>query len=277
MPRPGRAHDPDRAARRGLSARQRLAVIGALAIALLLSLGGAAAAGAFGGTVVASVASPAAAPSHSAGEPAETGRTSCGAVAHIGDSTSVGMTSRVWLPDAAQRLRDQYRDVGVRRALIDASGGRSIVEELPGQVNGYGVASAWYREGFRGCWVFALGTNDIANIAVGSTVGAQARISEMMAAAHGEPVLWVNTQTDLATGPWSERNMQRWNSALVAACQSHPNMRIFDWASLIRPSWHLPDGIHYTSAGYAIRAHDIARALARAFPADGRSPACVVR
>ena len=202
--------------------------------------------------------------------------TSCTSVAHIGDSTSVGMVSPTWLPNPAQRLAAQYQDVGVRNIRIDASGGRSIVEEMPGQINGYRVASAWYQAGFRGCWVFALGTNDTANVAAGSNVGLMARIQEMMAVAHGEPVMWVNTQTDLGTGPWSEANMQLWNQALLQAAKQYPNMRIFNWAGMVQPSWHLSDGIHYTSAGYAIRAAAIAGALAHAFPAGGHSASALV-
>src|SRR5580704_10363590 len=203
-------------------------------------------------------------------------RTSCTSVAHIGDSTSVGMVSATWLPDPAQRLAAQYGDVGVKHALIDASGGRSIVEQMPGQINGYRVASAWYQAGFRGCWVIALGTNDTANVAAGSNIGLLALIQEMMAAVHGEPVMWVNTQTDLSSGDWSEANMQAWNSALGQAAKQYPNMRIFNWASMVQPSWHLADGIHYTSAGYAIRAAAIAGALARAFPAGGHSASAIV-
>jgi hypothetical protein len=180
------------------------------------------------------------------------------------------------LPDPAQRLAAQYRDVGVQHVRIDASGGRSIVEQMPGQLNGYQVASAWYQAGFRGCWVFALGTNDTANVSVGSSVGIAARIQEMMSAAHGEPVMWVNSQTDLSSGPWSVANMQLWNNALVAACSAYPNMRIFNWAAMVQPGWHLNDGIHYTSAGYAIRARAIARALASAFPANRHDGRCVV-
>lgn len=278
-----------RGTRRLSSGRVRLAVVLLTVAAALLALAGAAGAGAFAsarggaahdgrvsGAAEAPPASQALAGPRAAGHSAGA-RTSCTSVAHIGDSTSVGMVSPATLPDPHLRLRDQYRDVGVRRALIDASGGRSIVEEMPGQVNGYRVATAWHQQGFRGCWVIALGTNDIANIAVGSAVGAQARIHEMMTAAHGEPVMWVDTQTDLSSGPWSESNMQRWNSALRAACSAYPNMRIFDWASMVRPAWHLPDGIHYTAAGYAIRARAIAHALVRAFPAHGHSDGCVVR
>jgi GDSL-like Lipase/Acylhydrolase family len=203
-------------------------------------------------------------------------KTSCTSVAHIGDSTSVGMVSPTWLPNPAQRLGAQYRDVGVQNTRIDASGGRSIVEEMPGQINGDRVASSWYQAGFRGCWVFALGTNDTANVAAGSNVGLLARIQEMMAAAHGQPVMWVNTQTDLTSGPWSEANMQLWNQALLQAAKQYPNMRIFNWAGMVQPSWHLNDGIHYTSAGYAIRAAAIAGALARAFPAGGHSTGVLV-
>ncbi len=186
------------------------------------------------------------------------------------------MVSSQWLPDPAQRLAAQYRDVGVRHAGIDASGGRSIVEEMPGQINGYRVATAWHNAGFRGCWVIALGTNDTANVAAGSNIGPAARIQEMMSAAHGEPVMWVNTQTDLSSGPWSEANMQLWNKALVQAAKHYPNLRIFDWAGMVRPAWHLSDGIHYTSAGYAIRAAAIAHALARAFPAGSHSTRALV-
>src|SRR6202042_1500544 len=201
---------------------------------------------------------------------------SCTTVGHIGDSTSVGMVSAPVLPDPAQRLAAQYTDVGVRHVWVDASGGRSIVEVLPGQVNGYNVASTWDTEGFRGCFVFALGTNDTANVSVGSNVSRMARIAEMMSAAHGQPVLWVNTHTLLSSGPWSEANMQAWNDDLRQACASYPNMRIFNWAGLDQPGWHLPDGIHYTPAGYAIRAAAIAHALALAFPRGGHSAGCVV-
>jgi hypothetical protein len=180
------------------------------------------------------------------------------------------------LPDPAQRLAAQYNGVGVRHLWVDASGGRSIVEVMPGQVNGYNVARAWDGHGFRGCFVFALGTNDTANVSVGSNVSRMARIDEMMSAAHGQPVMWVNTHTLLSAGPWSEANMQTWNEDLLHACARYPNMRIFNWAALDQSAWHLPDGIHYTPAGYAMRAAAIAHALAHAFPRGGHSTGCVV-
>jgi hypothetical protein len=272
---------------RGLRGTQRLGIVVGLAALLLVSLVGAAFGGVFTGGAHAGAArtqqrvAPAKAAKRASGraqataDPSEL-RTSCTSVAHIGDSTSVGMVSPTWLPNPAQRLAAQYSDVGVQHVQIDASGGRSIVEEMPDQLNGYKVATAWNQEGFRGCWVIALGTNDTANVAAGSNVGLMARIQEMMAAVHGEPVMWVNTQTDLSSGPWSEANMQLWNNALVQAAKQYPNMRIFNWAGMVQPEWHLSDGIHYTSAGYAIRATAIAQALARAFPAGGHSTSAIV-
>jgi hypothetical protein len=262
----------------GSTAGRRRVLLAAITVALAIALVSAAAAGVLASrsTVAAAARRPASVATQSPAAPGADPRTSCTSVAHIGDSTSVGMVSPAWLPDAAQRLAAQYRDVGVRQAQIDASGGRSIVEEMPGQQNGYRVASAWYRAGFRGCWVIALGTNDAANVAVGSTVGMLSRVREMMAAVHGEPVLWVNAETELQSGPWSDANMQLWNETLVRASKLYPNMRIFDWASLVQPGWHLADGIHYTSAGYAIRAAAIAHALASAFPAHGQNMTVVV-
>jgi peptidoglycan/LPS O-acetylase OafA/YrhL len=204
-------------------------------------------------------------------------RTSCRAVAHIGDSTSEGMVSADYLPDRAERLPEQYEDVGVRMVRTNISGGRSIVEVLPGQTNGYNAARYMIREGFRGCWVLALGTNDTADVAVGSNVGLATRIREMMSVTRGMPVMWVNVKTLLASGPYAESNMRQWNRALLQACASYPNMRVFDWAAIAKPRWFISDGIHYTSAGYAARARQIAHALARAFPLHGHSSGCVVK
>jgi hypothetical protein len=204
-------------------------------------------------------------------------RTSCRAVTHLGDSTSDGLVSSDYLPNPAQRIIARYEDVGVRSIRTDISGARSVVEVLPGQVNGYGAARAAVLAGFRGCWVIALGTNDTADVAVGSHVGLMTRIRRMMSAAHGEPVMWVNVKSLLVSGPYAEPNMLRWDQALIRACAAYPNMRIFDWASLARRRWFIPDGIHYTTPGYRARAKDIANALARAFPQTGQSPGCVVR
>ena len=160
---------------------------------------------------------------------------------------------------------------------MDASGGRSIVEALPGQVNGYNVAKAWRSAGYRGCWVIALGTNDAANVANGSAVDDAARINEMMSVANGQPVMWVNTVTTATSGFWANPNEQAWDRALTVAAARYPNMRIFDWSAVAQPSWFLPDGIHYNSFGCAMRAQAIADALAHAFPLNGHSKGDIVK
>jgi peptidoglycan/LPS O-acetylase OafA/YrhL len=203
--------------------------------------------------------------------------TSCQSVVHIGDSTSEGMIMTDYIPDAAQRLPAQYHDVGVKHVIDEISGARSIVEVLPGQVNAYNVAKNLIRGGYHGCWVFALGTNDTANVAIGSSVSRAARITEMMSLVRGEPVLWVNVRSLLDGGPYAESNMQLWDDALLRACSRYPNLRIYDWASVVRREWYISDGIHFTSQGYVARGHDIAHALAEAFPRRGQTTSCVVR
>ena len=203
-------------------------------------------------------------------------RTSCRSVAHIGDSTSDGLVSPDYLPNPAQRIPARYEDVGVQSVRTDISGARSVVEVLPGQVNGYDAARAMVTQGFRGCWVIALGTDDTADVAAGSQVGLMTRIRRMMSVANGEPVMWVNVKSLLVSGPYAESNMARWDRTLVQACARYPNLRIFNWAAVAKTRWFISDGIHYTSAGYAARAKMIADALARAFPQDGSSGGCVV-
>ncbi len=203
-------------------------------------------------------------------------RTSCTAVAHIGDSTSDGLVSPDYLPDPADRIQARYQDVGVQAVYTDITGARSIVETLPGTTNGYQAAQNLISQGFHGCWVIALGTNDTADVAVGSNVGLASRIAEMMQITNGEPVMWVNVISLLNSGPYSEADMQEWNSALMQACSRYSNMRVFNWAAVAQPSWFISDGIHYTSAGYEQRALDIADGLALAFPQGGKSKSCLV-
>jgi lysophospholipase L1-like esterase len=114
--------------------------------------------------------------------------------------------------------------------------------------------------------VLALGTNDTADLAVGSNVGMAARIQRMMSVIKGQPALWINVRSLVHAGPYAERNMQTWNGALLRACRRYPNMRVLNWAAMAKPSWFIADGIHYTSAGYVKRSALIARALAEAFP-----------
>ncbi len=205
-------------------------------------------------------------------------RTSCRGVIHIGDSTSEGLNSPRYLPDPRQRMNAQYARVGVVRRHFEIAGATSIVETLPGGANAFEVAQDRVRKGYRGCWVLALGTNDTADVFVGSGVSRDTRIRRMMYVLSDFRVLWVNVKSLRPDGPYSGPNMRLWNQALKRACSDYPNMRIYDWASVVRNSWFIPDGIHYYSQGYASRAYLIANALAKAFP-RGKDPSsgCMVR
>jgi peptidoglycan/LPS O-acetylase OafA/YrhL len=210
-------------------------------------------------------------------------RTSCRSVVHIGDSTSDGLISPDYLPDPRERIGARYAQVGVTTFISEISGARSIVETYEGYPNAYTVAQQLIKQGYHGCWVLALGTNDTADVAVGSSVGLATRIKEMMSLIGDQPVMWVNVKSLVADGPYSENNMLLWNEALLRACASYPDMRVYDWAAAVKDSWFISDGIHYTSAGYAARAYLIARALAAAFPDQGgaggagQPSSCLVR
>ena len=222
-------------------------------------------------------------PSHPRSHPSTTragaaSTTSCQAVTHIGDSTSEGMVSATVLPRPSQRLAAQYVRVGVDRVNLEISGGTSILETAePGQVNAYAVARRLVSHGYRGCWVLALGTNDTADVAVGSVENQAQRIDKMMSVLGSQPVMWVTVRSLLAAGPYAEANMQKWNAALVQACAAYPTMHVYDWASVVSRKWFLPDRVHYTSYGYAQRARRIANALITAFPKSSARSPCVVR
>jgi len=207
-------------------------------------------------------------------------RTSCRSVVHIGDSTSDGLISPDYLPDPRERIDARYAQVGVTTFIPEISGARSIVETYEGYPNAYTVAQQLIQQGYHGCWVLALGTNDTADVAVGSPVGLATRIKMMMSLIGNQPVMWVNVKSLVAYGPYSESDMLLWDEALLQACASYPNMRIYDWAAVVQDSWFISDGIHFTSAGYAARAYLIARALAAAFPDQGgagQPSSCLVR
>jgi hypothetical protein len=74
--------------------------------------------------------------------------------------------------------------------------------------------------------------------------------------------------------------MRRWNEDLLAACAKYPTMRVFDWAAHAKPSWFIPDHIHYTPQGYIHRTRAIAHALVKAFPSgqpQGTSTSAIAR
>lgn len=86
------------------------------------------------------------------------------------------------------------------RAEISAA--RSIVEIYQGHPTAQMAAEQLIRHGYHGCWVLALGTNDAANVAVGSYTSMATRIRWMMSVTRGQPAMWVNVKSLLAGGPY---------------------------------------------------------------------------
>jgi len=189
--------------------------------------------------------------------------TRCKLVAHVGDSLTA---------TTVEPLRAAYAKVGAK-ADIDAFGGRAVFEKLPADPkNGRQAVLDLHQEGFKGCWVVALGTNDTANVAAGASYTRAQSIDAMMKAIDPSakaPVLWVNTFTTKTSGFWSNDNMKLWNDELVQALARWPNLRVFDWGAIAKTGKApFKDGVHHTPAGYAVRNDAIARALVRAFPAN---------
>ena len=159
-------------------------------------------------------------------------RTSCRAVVHFGDSTSSGLISTDYLPDPGQRMAAQYARVGVRRSQFDITPATSIVETPKGTTDAFTLAQDLRHSGYRGCWVLALGTNDAADVYVGSNVGLSARIDRMMSTIGDQPVMWVNAKSlvamDQALGTTLERNGIHLEDAFNGTVVAAPRNRFSD-------------------------------------------------
>jgi hypothetical protein len=198
------------------------------------------------------------------------GHTSCQSVMHIGDSLTVGMMGTNQIPDPALRLDSQYRAVDVADPRVDGGVGRTIHEVSNNQKAGADVARQARADGFKGCWVVELGTNDAALLAAQkSTFGARQRIDEMMAIIGDEPVMWPTAVTQVDGGDYARANMEAWNSVLRDATKSYPNLMVYDWASVAQPNWFSSDGIHYTPEGFREMARLIPTELAKVLPRAG--------
>lgn len=204
------------------------------------------------------------------------GTTRCASVVQIGDSTSVGVDSPTKVPSPADTLSAQYKRVGVGSVDLDADGGRSIVGAVDGRPSAAEAVAAHLAKGETGCWVIAVGLEDAADIAKGSTVAADERIDRIMNQLRGQPVLWPTvTTSDATVRGYTAAAMAGFNNALRRAVVRYPNLAVYDWAAVAagQPDWFV-DGIHYTAAGTAARNTRFADALATAFPpGTGVTPA----
>lgn len=209
--------------------------------------------------------------------PSRVSKTSCARVVHIGESTSLGLVDPAYLPDRSARLPAQLRAHGVRGVGTDIRGARSIVERWHDEPNAQDAVQARIDDGYHGCWIIAMGTNDAANQAVGGVHPYSERIDLLMRRIGDQPVLWLTVKSLLRSGPYADSTMRAFDDALLDACSRYPNLRVYDWRAEVRDAWFVSDGIHFTTPGYAERAGRIADALARAYPVDAPpSAGCVV-
>ncbi len=202
-------------------------------------------------------------------------KTSCTTVVQIGDSTSVGMMSEDFLPDPADRVDAQYKEYGAQTAITDIHGGRSIFETPSGTVSVTDAVEQIKTDlgDEEACWVVAMGTNEVANIAAGSNYTLEQRIDYMMELVGDDPVLWPTVRTiPPAFGYYDNAEMQKMNVALDEAMNRYDNLWVYDWAAQSKDEWFQGDGIHFTTPGNRWRSAIFARAVATAFPAEGEAP-----
>jgi hypothetical protein len=199
--------------------------------------------------------------------PPEPTKTSCEQVVHIGDSTSLTLFDPTGVGGEQLTMEQRYRDAGVSAVYPDNDGARAIIEHLDSDPNALEVAQGVRDNGYHGCWVLMVGTNDAANIAAGAGTGAEERIRRMLDVIGGDPVLWVNAVTQRTEDAYRNASMLAWNDELERVTAEYPNVRLFDWYDVVQPQWFRNDGIHYTVEGSAQRAARTAQALVAAFPA----------
>ena len=194
-------------------------------------------------------------------------QTSCEQVVHIGDSTGVPLFDPAGVGGAELTLQARYDEVGVDVVYPDNDGARSIVERIDDRPNALDVAEGVRANGFDGCWVIMVGTNDAANIAAGASTSAEQRIRSMMDVIGSDRVMWVDTVSQRTDDAYRNASMLAWNQELYRVLAGYPNARVFRWYDVVRPVWFRNDGLHYTIEGSAQRAGLTAAALLEAFPA----------
>ena len=67
-------------------------------------------------------------------------------------------------------MGQRYRDIGVATVFPDNDGARAIIEHIDSDPNALEVAQSVRDNGYHGCWVLMVGTNDAANIAAGANI-----------------------------------------------------------------------------------------------------------
>jgi hypothetical protein len=160
----------------------------------------------------------------------------------------------------------RYAAVGVTTVYPDNAPGRSTHERTASApTNAVEVARGVRANGYRGCWVLMIGTNDAANVAAGAARGHDERITAMLEVIGDDPLIWVDAHTTLTEGPWANSAMEAWNEALYRLTAPLRNVAVVPWSEIARPEW-FTDGIHHTAEGRARLTALVADALVEHFP-----------
>lgn len=152
---------------------------------------------------------------------------------------------------------------GVSTIYYDVAGGRSAVETVNGTPNAVDALASLPAAD---CYFAAIGTNDAANIAVGSAVDAQERVKRLVAAASGKPLFMMT----VAIGPNATQNgytpaaAKTMNDAITAGL---PAGSVLDWAARSQSGLLAADGIHDSAEGTSSRARAVGVFFAGATPA----------
>jgi hypothetical protein len=155
-----------------------------------------------------------------------------------GDSLAVG--TRPYLPRALRRWRVSQSTSISRHAY-----------EGPGVMRAYGSALPRVIH-------VSLGTNDDPR----HTDGFRSAIRQVMAVAGPRRcVVWTN----IVRPPVAGASYAGYNRVLAQESRGRENLRVVNWARLMRenPHWSAGDGVHVTAEGYQARASAIARSVRR--------------
>ena len=155
-----------------------------------------------------------------------------------GDSLAVG--TKPYLPQELRRWRVSQSTEVSRHAFEGADAMRAYGRALPRVIH------------------VSLGTNDDPR-AVGPF---RAAIREVMdVAGPRRCVVWTN----IVRPPVGGASYSGYNHALAAESRRRSNLRVVNWARLVRehPQWLAGDGVHVNAEGYRVRAEAIARSVRR--------------
>jgi opacity protein-like surface antigen len=155
-----------------------------------------------------------------------------------GDSLAVG--TKLYIPRELEGWEVRQSTAVSRHAYQGADVMRSFGSALPPVIH------------------VSLGTNDDPR----QVEGFRAAVGDVMEVAGAERcVVWTNIVRPAVRG----RSYAGYNRALTGEARARDNLRIVNWARMVRhhPGWLANDGVHVSAAGYRARARAVARHVRR--------------